>query len=246
MGIADGGFLAARRELLKAELTDRYQHAVAGLSALSAGACQQAPVDELLEDRDGGRKTENGSVVALPFPRVPSRCRFPKHRFGRLQSEAAGENRQAAEESLLIRREQVVGPGDRVAQRAVAVRPVALAPTQEPQSIGQASEERYWVEQAQTRRRQLERERQAVQAATDFGDDGRVGFGQYEAGVGGSCPLHEERDRIGLTELFGIIGAARQLQWRHRQHLLAAQPERSAAGGQYLQGRAGREQLGDG
>ena len=79
-------------------------------------------------------------------------------------------------------------------------------------------------------RRQLDGERQPVEAGHDVGD--RVGR-QVDVRPSGAGALHEERRRVVGGEL------------AQRHHLLGGQPQRRAAGGQHVEVTGGDEQQGD-
>ena len=88
-------------------------------------------------------------------------------------------------------------------------------------------------EQSDARRRQLDREREAVEPRTDLLDRLGVLAVRLESRSGGARPLDEELGRRG------------RLERRHRVLALRANPERRAARHEHLQTRRGRDELGD-
>ena len=131
--------LAARRQPLQPVLADRLQHREAGLAVDALRLAQQALVDQRRDEIERSELTSRGRGVAsggrhsaTASARLPSSDpRPPPHRLGRLEREAAGEDGQPAKERLLVRRQQVVAPGDGVAHRPLAGRQVARAAGQQ-------------------------------------------------------------------------------------------------------------------
>src|SRR5262245_62018568 len=80
-----------------------------------------------------GTGDEPWSHSPTPNPQPPPSS--PRDRFGRLQGETAGEDREAAEEGLLVGREQVVAPGDGVAHRLETGGGVAGTAGEEVQTV---------------------------------------------------------------------------------------------------------------
>ena len=76
----------------------------------------------------------NGSI-----PRSPSAS---PDGLRRLQREPADEDAEASEQSLLFGRQQVVAPGDRIAQRLLAGRQVPRAARQQREPALQAAQQR--------------------------------------------------------------------------------------------------------
>ncbi len=87
------------------ELPDRFQHRVPGLAVRLLPNPDETLLDETFEAVQ--------RINAIVF-----------HGICRLKRPAAPENAQLAEESLLIRGEQVVAPGDGVAQGLLAWREI--------------------------------------------------------------------------------------------------------------------------
>ena len=116
--------LAGPGELFEAEFTNRLEHAQAQLTVGGAHRSQQVL---------GHQRIDQVEDLAL----VADGCR-------RLEAAAADEDRQAAKQRLLVRLEQVVAPGDGVAQRLLAGRRVARAARQQLESTLERPEHRAW------------------------------------------------------------------------------------------------------
>ena len=72
--------------------------------------------------------------------------------------------------------------------------------------------------------RELDRQRQAVDAPADLPDRGGVAVVEREAGIVGSRAVAEQRDRVHAGQRVATRDAPTcgQRQWRHRQALLGA------------------------
>src|SRR5262245_47171812 len=89
-------------------------------------------------------------------------------------------------------------------------------------------------QQLDSRSRELECERQAVQSATDAQDCAGVALRQVEVGTRGAGAVEEERHRFRLAELAELepVPRCRKTQWWNEERVLAANAQRLAAGGQ--------------
>src|SRR4051794_41074775 len=118
MAISQTRGLLARFEHLLAKLTDRLEHPKAWLTSRPADPSHEVPGDEPLHQVKGvvRRSPFNGSV---------------ENKGRGLQREAADEDRERSEGPLLIGIEQVVAPGDRVAEGALAIWKVTRAAGQQ-------------------------------------------------------------------------------------------------------------------
>ena len=144
--------LAARRQLLQRELADRLQHPEARLAVRRLALPQQALVDQR---REPVEHVERRVVPARRRPpRPPPACSRRRRRPGGGTAPArAGV-------------EQVVAPGDRVAQRPLARRRVARARRSAAAARRSSrASSAAGGEQPDPRRRQLDRQRQPVQPA---------------------------------------------------------------------------------
>jgi hypothetical protein len=102
------------------------------------------------------------------------------------------------------------------------------------------------AEQAHARGRQLDGQRQAIQAPADLGYCRGIFFRQLEAGPHGLGALNEQAHRLGSGQrfeggLFEIGGG--QAERRHGQELFRPQMQRLPAGDQHLQVGACLQQL---
>ena len=92
---------------------------------------------------------------------------------------------------------------------------------------------------AHARRRQLERERHAVEPDAELGDGAPVALVEGEVGLGRGGPGHEQLHRGDRGEVGQrLVGVARHRQRRHRPHQLGRDAERLPAGGEDLHLRA--------
>jgi len=87
--------------------------------------------------------------------------------LGRGEREAAREDPELSEEPLARIVEKLVAPGERLAQRALARRRVACARRQQRQSAVEPMQQLVGTEQTRARGGELDRERQAIEAAAD-------------------------------------------------------------------------------
>jgi hypothetical protein len=136
--------LAGPRELLLGVLADGLKHPEARLLAGTDGALDQAAVDQYPE----------------PLEHVASRqVSAAADGLGRFQRPATGEDGQAPEQRLLTRAEQVVAPGERLAQRLLALRQVGRPAGQQRESPVQSPQQGPRRQQPRPRRRQLDGQR---------------------------------------------------------------------------------------
>ena len=166
--------------------------------------------------------------------------------LGSLQRPPPDEDAQPPEEDLLGWSEQVVAPGDRVAQGLLSRRQVTRPPRQRRQAALQPRQQRRRRQELDARRGQLDRQRQPVQPADDLGDGLGILRRQGEA--------RPQRLRARDEQGDGVV--ARQLgqRWQrhrigHRQRLdlvlvLGLQAEPRPARGQHLQFRRRGQQIG--
>ena len=141
------GLLAAGHQPLPRELTHRLEHQVARLIPAVRQQVDQALVDERRHAIQHIERTVAARVADLPRG---------------VEREAAGEDGEAPEERLLVRGEQVVAPGDRVAHRLLPGRQVAVAARQERQAPLQPGQQCRRREDLDAGGGQLDRQRQAV------------------------------------------------------------------------------------
>jgi hypothetical protein len=195
-------------QLIQRVFPDRFEHPEARFAFRTLVLDEQGVVDERRDHVEGGqgdRGTGGQAFSVLPVcppvhlsvsllppcPPVP----LSPYVLCRVQREAAGEDGEAAEEELFFRGEEVVAPGDRVAQGLLAEWEVAGTGGEELEAAGEAGSQRLRGEDFDAGGGQLDRQRQPVEAGADLGDGGRVGFGQGEGRVGRADAGEEERDR---------------------------------------------------
>lgn len=149
---------------------------------------------------------------------------------------------QRPEERPLPRGEEVVAPADRAGEGLLTRGAIGRGPGQEVQAVAEPREQRRRGQHAQPRSRQFERQRQAVEAATEGRDVGGVAGRDRERGVARRHAPHEEGDRRRARDGVrrGIV--RREGERGHRVRPLAAQPERRPACHQHGQLRAGVQQ----
>ena len=109
----------------------------------------------------------------------------------------------------------------------------------------QARQQRVRRQQLDARGRQLDGQGQPIQAPADLGHRRGIGGREGEVGLDGPCALEEEVDRGDLCQGcdVGTVCRVGQRQRRHGELMLAAHPQRRAAGDQRLQGGAGGQQV---
>ena len=225
-----GGEFAARHQSFAGVFADQFEHAEARLTIAGLLALHQA----LIVER--GQAVEHGRVVVS------------RDRLNRCQRDATLEDGQAGQQPLLLLGQQRVAPVERGAQRLLACRQIARAAGEEGQATVQARQERRQGEELGARRGELDRQRQAVEAAADGGEGRHVGICRGEARVGGLRPFEEEGGSGELRQVGegSRLLRLRQGQGRDEEFVLAPDLQRHPAGHQELHSRAGGEKLGQG
>jgi len=222
--------LAGSLEPLEAVLTDRLEHRDAeGTGAVSAA--QQALV------------VQRGHHVGC----VETKLIGLAHRFDRLDRRSTREDGQAPEHRLLTVVEQLVAPVDRPTQGPLPFRDVPAAGEKREAPV-EPGKDVSRLEQPNPRRRELDRQRQAVEPGADLGDRRRVLQRQVESRTDCPSALDEERDRIDRPQLVkaDVTRAARERERRHEKLLLSGDPERFTARHEHLHARGPGDQLADG
>ena len=167
MSLLDVGGFPGCDELFSAELADRLQHAEARLAVAAARPLRA----RLLATSD-----ETPSSTS-----VPSRPSTPQTASAASRVQPPTKTRQPTEQGLLARLEQVVAPGDGVAQRLLAGRQVARATGQQRQALLQPREHRLRRQDSHAGRRQLDASGRPSSAA-DLGHGRGVLVGEREIG----------------------------------------------------------------
>ncbi len=155
---------------------------------------------------------------------------------------------------LLGGAEQVVAPGDRFTDTAEPVGRADRTAREETQTgrgswpglLGQTFEQVGWPERSRPGRRQLDCQRQPVEAATDHGDHRRVVGGQGEAGGHGRGALPEQPQRGVAQE---VVDGSRLVGRRQREGCegevdFPGQPQADPAGDEERQAGTGIQELG--
>ena len=220
MRISELGFgVRALLEACERVSPNRLEHREARLAVGLLLLAEQAVVDER---RDSGESSLGAA-----------------DRLCGLQRAAAREDGELREELTILRSEQVVAPVDRRAESLLPRRLVARAAREQLEAALQPGEQRLRREQLRPRGRQLDRQRQTVEADADLRDRRRVRRGDGEVGLHGPSALDEERDGLELGEVSRVGHGER----RHLELPLAREPERRAARGQQLQARRSCEHV---
>ncbi len=149
----------------------------------------------------------------------------------RLEVGAPCEHRNASQERLLGRGEEVVAPAHRRVERTLAGRRIGPLTDQLIDPRGQAVENRPRRQQPDLGRRQLDRERHAVQPDADLGDSGCVGGREVERRPHGPGSLDEQLDRraVGGFLRGGARAGRRHRQGSERVFLLPGEVQRNLA-----------------
>ncbi len=163
---------------------------------------------------------------------------LPKHR-------ATDEHREAPEEALLARVQEVPAPCDRPIESSLALRQVPRGRREHVEALPQLRKHRLRGQDLAARRRELDRERQAVEPVHDLGDSRGVVGRDPKVGTHGHRPLDEEPDGVGLGKHLerGQPFRIGKLERRDRELLLSRYAERRAARRDDFQHRTRAEQL---
>ncbi len=236
MPTMDRASLAALLQPLQRELADRLQHPVPGLAVERLLLPQQALLDQRLD------AVQDHQVERRQRDRRGARARriAGTDRLGGLQG-AAPEDGQPPEQRLLVRRQQVVAPGDGVAQGPLAGRQVARAAGQQRQPALHPLEHRPRRQRPDAGGGQLDRQRQPVQPLADLGDGRRRSRRSARSPARAAWARSTNRrtaSNWARCSGRGRSPAVRQGQRRHRILALAVDAQDGPAGDQDLQARA--------
>ena len=224
-------FSTALGQPLQRVLANRAQHEETGLAVAGGHLAQQTLLDERPEAIEDRFLELVAGTDRLDCVEPGSTC----------------EHGQAPEEGALVLGEKVVAPVDRAAQRLLAFGPVPRSAGEEPKAIAEPREHGLGREDVDAGSRQLDRQRQTVQAGTDLGHGRRVLVGHLEIGFDPYRSLDEERDRLVLREALGTFVEARigRGEGWHRVFSLPVDPQSAATGRQDREPRRGCKQLCD-
>ena len=156
-------------------------------------------------------------------------------RFGRVEGEATGEHREAAEHELLDRVQERIGPVDRGAQRLVTLQHGAPAAGEEPEPLVEAGQHLRRRHHLEARGRELDGQRDAVETPAQLSDGRSRVAGEDELALGGPGPFHEQPDRVVFEQRVnaGTVVRGRGRERSHRVGDLTLDLERLAARGQH-------------
>jgi hypothetical protein len=217
--------LAGALEVLARVLADRLQHPEPVALAVRL---HESLVDErlqLVEDRLAGVGADGLDVREC----APS-----------------GEDGHAPEHALFRLRKERVAPVDRRAQRLLPLGNVAKAGRQYLKGVVETVEQRLWRQEPESGGRELESERQAVQAPTDRCDGPGVPGRQLERASGRPRALDEQRDRRIRDERLGRARIGRRGKLERFEPVLpfGGDPQRCPARGHDPQPGAALDQAG--
>ena len=219
MGAGDRIGLAGRLESLAAVLAQSLQDGIA-----RPLACRQVRDRERLVDQPR-QQVEHGLVA---------REVGPADRFARVEVEAVSEDAQPPEEHPLGLAKEVVAPVDRRAERPLTRQGRAAPAGQDPEAVLEAGEEVVESEDVDPGGRELDRQRDAIEPATDTRDHLGVVIGQGEAGPLSRRAVAEQLDRFVASSCRGR-GRTTRVRGRERRDApgqLARDAERLTARGE--------------
>ncbi len=223
-------------ELVERELPDAVQHPEPrlgrGLGLLPDQAALHQPVEGVhhvvVDLAVGAERADRASTVRAE--RADG--------LRRLQGEAPGEYGQPAEHRLLAGVEQVVAPADGVPQCALPVRQVARAAGEQLQRAAHPLQDGRRRQHPDLRRRELDRQGQALQPPADLHHRGQVLLGQGERAGRRPGPVDEQPHRAVVPHRVEGDVPVGDRQRLERERVLTADPHRRPAGHQG--GHAGR------
>ena len=219
-----------RHGLVHRELANRLEHREARL-----------PVDALLLAHEAVLDQRGDRVDRIALDLLGT------HALDGGQRGTAHEDRQAREHGAIGGVEHVVAPGDRPAQGLLPGGEVAAAALEQPEPPLEARQHRLRREDPDPRRRQLDRQREPVEADADLRHRRGVLVGHLEARLDRSCALDEEGDGLVLREAIERreMRRVRQAERWNRVLLLAGDAQRAAAARQHGEVRRRRQQIRD-
>ena len=193
MGVLRRHLLTTLDKSLSPVSTDRLQHFEARLVTGRFNRAHQAVVDQGGDSVQDVKRRLGAHATDL---------------LGRIKGETADEDRQSPEQSPLLRDQEVVAPGDRVAHRPLASGQVTPSVGEGVEACLQAGQEGRRGEHFGASGRQLDSERQAVQATTDGGHGGGIVGREGEPGIDGAGTEGKKTNRIGSGGVVATPAAA--------------------------------------
>ena len=112
-----------------------------------------------------------------------------------VEREPGGEHAEVVQQLALLVGKQAHAPVDRRAHGPVPLGQVACGSGQQGEAAAQSLRDPRRGEDAHLRRRELDGERESLQAPADVGDVGGVLLGHDETGLGGLGAVDEQRAR---------------------------------------------------
>src|SRR5579859_3388263 len=119
-----------------------------------------------------------------------------------LKRPSAGENRQSLEKDLLVTREQVVAPADRLFQSLLAARRGRVLGREKPEVGDQPFADLFYVEHAHPAGGELDSKGKAVQAAAQLRDRGCVTRGDGKTLLNGMRTFRKQHRCLAFGNLF--------------------------------------------
>jgi hypothetical protein len=225
---------SGRLELLDTVLAHGLEHAEAWLAARLAYPLHQAAVDEwlqIVEHLTGGQ----GGVVT--------------HGLGSFQRPPPDEHGKPTKQRLVSRSEQLVAPGQSVAQRLLAFRQVGGPNRQNWQAPFEPPQQHVGLQQPRARGGQLDRKWHAVQVPADRRGRHYVRRVEREIRRRRQSPFgkqaHRGRSgRRGDVQYFARRLCGRCRERGHRETLFAKDAQRCPAGNKQREARAPLEEFG--
>ena len=178
--VRHGGRLAGRDELFARVLADRLEHPVPHRVAVHE---HERAIDEAGQTVFQVEGIHPAGVVADD----PGRHR---------DRPAPAEHRQAPEQAAVLVVEEVPAPIDHRVERLLARDGRPAAPGQQTEPVAQPHRDVVRRHRRDARRRELDRQRDAVESLADLDDRGHVGIAKRERRVGGGGPLGEQPDGL--------------------------------------------------
>ena len=202
--------LALGEQLVVREVRNGLQQRNTQLASVILGGAHHAEVDE----RGDGVERVEAALVEL------------RHGGDPFEVGPASEHAEPSEHDALVGSEQVVAPGDGVAEALLAGRSSSAGCTQVERRV-EARQQARWRQQLAPCTGELERQRQPVEPAAERDDVFRVVCRQLEPGPHHFGVLAEQLHRGGRGSLGQIVGP-RQFERPHRELVLAPHVEGTA------------------
>jgi len=163
-----------------------------------------------------------------------------RYRTRRLQCEAAGKDCQAPQDHTLGLRQQLIAPVERRPQRLVPRQRRAAAARQQVETIIEAGREVFDPERGRTRCRQLDRQRDPVEAPADCGDRRHGALVRREMRLRRARPRNEQPHGAVSQRVRRVLAALRRhRERRHQVETLTLCSQRLAARRHYARCRVG-------